>query len=99
MRTLYAERRNALLAAARDLPLEIDSFAAGIHCVGWLPEGMDDIALVDQAANYDLDLTPISSFCTEPLPRKGLLLGYGGFHVREIRAGVRRLGALLRYFS
>lgn len=99
MRTLYAERRSALLAAARDLPLEIDSSAAGIHCVGWLPEEIDDAALVDQAPNYDLDLTPISSFCAEPLPRKGLLLGYGGFNVREIGAGVRRLGALLRSFS
>lgn len=96
MRTLYAERRAALLKAVKELPLEIDSPQAGIHCVGWLPDGMDDLALANHASNFDLNLTPISSFCIEPLGRKGLLLGYGGFSVPEIRSGARRLGALLR---
>jgi GntR family transcriptional regulator/MocR family aminotransferase len=96
MRALYAERRNALLQAAKALPLEIDSPEAGIHCVGWLPKGIDDLTLVNRAADYDLNLTPISNFSIEPLTRKGLLLGYGGFGTREIKAAVRRLGALLR---
>ena len=96
MRTLYAERRAALLEAARNLPLDIYAPEAGIHCVGWLPEGMDDQALVRQGAAHGLDLTPISIFCMEPLARKGLLLGYGGYSVAEIRAGVRRLAAALR---
>ena len=95
MRTVYAERRNALLKAAKDLPLQIDAPEAGIHCVGWLPEGMDDWMLANKALDYDLSLTPISAFSIEPLPRKGLLLGYGGFSVRQIKEGVRRLGALL----
>ena len=95
MRALYAERRSALLEAARDLPLEIDSPEAGIHCVGWLPDGIDDLILAGKAAKYDLDLTSISNFTIEPLRRKGLLLGYGGYNVREIKAGVRRLGDLL----
>jgi GntR family transcriptional regulator/MocR family aminotransferase len=95
MRTLYAERRSALLEAARGLPLEIDSAEAGIHCIGWLPDGIDDLALVDKAADYNLHLTPISSFSIDPLPRKGVLLGYGGFSVQEIQQGVARLGALV----
>jgi GntR family transcriptional regulator/MocR family aminotransferase len=98
MRTLYAERRSALLKAASKLPLEIDSPEAGIHCIGWLPDGMDDVAVADKAAEYQLHLTPISSFCIEPLNRKGLLLGYGGYDVHEIKNGVRRLGALLHSF-
>jgi GntR family transcriptional regulator / MocR family aminotransferase len=96
MRTVYAERRSALLEAAREVPLEIDSAEAGIHCVGWLPAGMDDLALANRAADYDLNLTPISSFGMEPLTRKGFLLGYGGFGVPEIKDGIRRLGVLLR---
>ena len=96
MRTLYAERRSALLHAASELPLDIHSPEAGIHCVGWLPDGMDDLALASKAADYDLDLTPVSSFGIEPLTRKGLLLGYGGYSVQEIKDGVQRLGALLR---
>ena len=96
MRTLYAERRNALLEAAKDLPLEIHSPEAGIHCVGWLPDGMDDLLLAARAADYDLDLTPVSSFSMEPLARKGLLLGYGAYSVKEIKSGIRRLKELLR---
>jgi GntR family transcriptional regulator/MocR family aminotransferase len=95
MRTLYAERRSALLEAARELPIEIDSAEAGIHCIGWLPDGMDDLAVAKKAIEYDLNLTPISSFSMELLPRNGLLLGYGGFDVQEIQEGVQRLGALL----
>ena len=96
MRALYAERRSALLEAARTLPLDIDAPEAGIHCVAWLPEGIDDQRLANKATEYDLNLTPISSFSIEPLPRKGLLLGYGGYTVQDIRDGIRRLGALLR---
>ena len=96
MRTLYAERRRALLDAASELPLKIDSQAAGIHCVGWLPDGLDDLELASRAGDYDLNLTPISSFCLEPLPRKGFLLGYAGFSEQEIKHGAKRLGDLLR---
>jgi GntR family transcriptional regulator/MocR family aminotransferase len=99
MRTLYAERRSALLEAARELPLEIVSAEAGIHCIGWLPDGIDDLAVAKKAIEYDLNLTTISSFSMELLPRKGLLLGYGGFHVQEIQEGVQRLGALLHSFK
>lgn len=95
MRTLYADRRHALMEAARELPLEIDSPQAGIHCVGWLPEGMDDRALVHKAPEYELELTPLSSFSVEPLERKGLLLGYGGYSAETIKNGIRRLGILL----
>jgi GntR family transcriptional regulator/MocR family aminotransferase len=96
MRALYAERRRALLEAARRLPLEIDAPEAGIHCVGWLPQGMNDRTLANRAPEYDLNLTPISSFSIEPLARQGFLLGYGGYSVKEIEEGVRRLESLLR---
>jgi len=96
MRTLYAERRGALLEAARNLPIQIDSPEAGIHCVGWLPDGIDDLRVANMAPEYDLNLTPISSFSIEPRSRRGLLLGYGGFREQEIKKGAQRLGALLR---
>jgi GntR family transcriptional regulator/MocR family aminotransferase len=99
MRALYAERRSALLEAASELPLRIDSPQAGIHCVGWLPNEMDDRALASKAADYDLNLTPISSFSIEPLPHQGLVLGYGGFGAQEIKEGIQRLGNLLRYIK
>jgi GntR family transcriptional regulator / MocR family aminotransferase len=97
MRTVYAERRAALLDAVSELPLEIHSPEAGIHCIGWLPNGMEVLSLVRLAAAHDLDLTPLSNFSIEPLPRQGLLLGYGGFSVQEIRAGMHRLAAAMRF--
>ena len=98
MRALYAERRAALLKAAKGLPLELDSPEAGIHCVGWLPDGIDDRELANRAGHYGLELTPVSNFSLEPLRRKGLLLGYGGFSAQEIQEGVQRLGVLLSSF-
>jgi GntR family transcriptional regulator/MocR family aminotransferase len=99
MRTLYAERRNALLNAMKDLPLEMDSPEAGIHCVGWLPKGMDDQAIARKAKDYDLELTPISTFAIEPMTDKGFLLGYGGYSVQEIKKAAKRLGSLLDSMS
>ncbi|MGQ0601256.1 MAG: aminotransferase-like domain-containing protein, partial [Anaerolineales bacterium] len=96
MRTLYAERRAALLEAANSLPLEIHSPEAGIHCIGWLPEGMNDSLVVRKAAANGLDLSSVSSYSLEPLARQGLLLGYGGYSVPEIKAGMRRLAIVLR---
>jgi len=96
MRALYSERRTALLEAARDLPLEINSPQAGIHCVGWLPDGMSDRVVAGRGAEYSLDLTPVSSFSAAPGARQGLLLGYGGYQVADIKAAARRLGTLLR---
>jgi GntR family transcriptional regulator/MocR family aminotransferase len=96
MRTLYAERRKLFLEATQGLPLEIHSPEAGIHCVGWLPDGLDDLSVARKAAAYDLELTPISIFSIKPLTRKGLLLGYGGYNAKTIRDAAHRLEALLR---
>jgi GntR family transcriptional regulator/MocR family aminotransferase len=96
MRSLYAERRAALLEAARELPLEIISPEAGLHCVGWLPAGMSDLALVQEAASHGVDLVPVAHFSMEPLERKGILLGYGEYTVEQIQNGVRRLAAAMR---
>lgn len=50
MRSLYAERRAALLEAVHEIPLEVHPPEAGIHCVGWLPDGIDDLSLAREAA-------------------------------------------------
>lgn len=96
MRTLYAERREVFLAETQGLPLDIYSPEAGIHCVGWLPEGLEERTIVRKAPEFDLALTPISAFTLRPHSRHGLLLGYGSFTVQEIKNGVRRLRALFR---
>src|SRR6266511_3847436 len=96
MRSLYAERRAALLEAARELPLEIHPPEAGIHCVGWLPDGMDDLSLVRAAAEHGIDLVPVSDFSIEPLARRGIILSYSEYNVEQIKYGIRRLAAAMR---
>jgi GntR family transcriptional regulator/MocR family aminotransferase len=93
---LYAERRAALVEAAREITLAIRPPEAGLHCVGWLPKGMDEFALVREADKYDLDLVPVSRFSIEPLPRKGIILGYSEYSVQQIKEGIRRLGMAMR---
>jgi GntR family transcriptional regulator/MocR family aminotransferase len=95
MRILYAERRSALLEATKNLPLQMFAPEAGIHCVAWLPDGINDRELTNQAKEYALELTPISAFRIEHPVRSGLLLGYGGYSVPEIKKAAKRLGNLL----
>ena len=96
MRALYAERRGVLLEAARRLPLDIQSPAAGMYCVGWLPRGVDDLALVRAAAAHGVALTAVSHFSIQPMTRQGVVLGFSEHSVAEIQAGVGRLAAALR---
>jgi GntR family transcriptional regulator/MocR family aminotransferase len=95
MRTLFAERRTALLDALRSLPLEIHAFPVGSHCIGWLPAGMDGLQLVHQAAANDLNLWLVSRYCIEPLAREGLVLGYGDHGKEEMQEAVRRLAQVM----
>ncbi len=96
MRTLYAERRAALLEAARDLPLELYAPHTGLHLIGWLPPGVDDRAAAACAADQQVDVLPVSMLALEPMPRGALALGYGAVKQHEIQEGVRRLSAALR---
>jgi GntR family transcriptional regulator/MocR family aminotransferase len=97
-RALYAERRDALIAAVRrelNGLIELAASDAGMHMVGWLPAGMDDRAASRRAAAHGVDAPPLSAYAIEPRPRGGLLLGYAAVGEREIVEGVRRLAAAL----
>lgn len=96
MRVLYAERRDALVEAAQKLPLEVHSPAAGMHCIGWLPAGLDETDVVNAAAAHGVSLSTISSFSIEPPARAGVVLGFSEYPVPVIREAMRRLAAALR---
>ncbi len=95
MRQIYAERRDALLEATRELPLHIEASETGIHCVGWLQDGIDEAELVQAGIAQEIDLWPVSRMSIEPHPRSGLILGYGGFSVEAIRDAGQRLGTVI----
>lgn len=99
MRTLYAERQDVLVREANheleDL-LEIQPAQAGLHLMGWLPEGVDDNTVSREAATHGVDAQPLSALSTLRQERGGLLLGYAAYSESEIRHGIKRLGQALR---
>ena len=99
MRALYAERQSALLEAAQhELAglLQLVPAETGMHLTGWLPKGVDDRWVAKQAAEQDVEVSPLSWHCLTPPKRGALLLGYGAVNAVEIRAGVKRLAKALR---
>jgi GntR family transcriptional regulator/MocR family aminotransferase len=98
-RVLYAARRARLLRAARrwlDGLLAVAPAETGMHVVGMLPAGADDVALAHAAAEAGVTVRPLSIHYLARPPRSGLLLGYAGASEHEIDRGVERLAGVLR---
>lgn len=98
MRALYAERQEALAAAAvRDLAglLDVPPAEVGMHLIGWLPDGSDDRAASSRAAAAGVSAPALSRYAMRARLRPALLLGYAAFSVRKIRDAVRRLAEAL----
>ena len=98
MRSLYAERRAAIEAALQDEfggALSVDCAAAGMHVMASLAAGSiaRDTAISAAAARRGLQVHALSTYAMERLPRGGLVMGYGAYSPRELRAGVRGLRA------
>jgi GntR family transcriptional regulator/MocR family aminotransferase len=97
MKSLYAERREALLDALGRLVgdrIEVGSSEAGMHLVGWLANGEDDKDIAARAADLGLETPPLSRYSVTALNRGGLLLGYAAYSPDSIRRGVERLAAV-----
>jgi GntR family transcriptional regulator / MocR family aminotransferase len=94
MRTLYRERRDALLAAIRETlgdRLEVVNAEAGMHLVGLLRHGIDDTTVVRRLAANGVSALPLSMCYRKKPPRGGLILGYGGTDAGQLRVGMRGL--------
>ena len=94
MRALYADRQALLLEAARrhlDDRLQLRPAAAGMHLVGRLEDGTDDLALAARARRLGVEVTPLAALHQERPARCGLLLGYAGLGRSEIDIGMRIL--------
>jgi GntR family transcriptional regulator/MocR family aminotransferase len=99
MRLRYAERQASLLHAVREACgawLDVEPASAGLHLVGWLPNGVSDVEIAARASAAGFDLTPISPMALRPLRRGGLLLGYAAFAPAVLRRAARRLAPILR---
>lgn len=98
MRGIYEERQHILVAEARrNLAgiLEVAPAEAGMHLIGWLPKGVDDRVVAKRAAEANMRIAPLSTYCLKQNLRGGLLLGYTAFNERQIKQGVKRLARVL----
>ncbi|MDQ3749187.1 MAG: PLP-dependent aminotransferase family protein [Acidobacteriota bacterium] len=98
MRFLYAERQAVLVdTAKKDLVglLDVAADEAGMHLIGWLPEGVNDKIASEKAAKQGIEAVPLSAYSSEPLPRGGFVLGYTAFSTGQIKNAVRRLAKAL----
>lgn len=100
-RARNAARRRALLEALREHlgdRVEIVGANAGIHVLVWLRNfRLSEMRrLVDRAERAGVGIYPVTPYYLRPPRRAGLLLGYASMDEPEIRAGIQRLGALLK---
>jgi GntR family transcriptional regulator/MocR family aminotransferase len=98
MRTLYKERQEILVAAARrelEGLIDIAPAEAGMHLVGWLPKYVNDKTASEKAKSHGIVAAPLSAFGANKLPRGGLVLGYTGVNSKQIGDGVKRLAKAL----
>ncbi|HTV95459.1 MAG TPA: hypothetical protein VME42_05635 [Steroidobacteraceae bacterium] len=66
-----------------------------MHVVALLSPGIDDVAASRSAAIQGNAALPLSTCYVHRPDRGGLVLGYGGATLHQIRDGVRRLKASL----
>lgn len=98
MRAVYRERREELLhQTGRHLQglLSVETRAAGLQLVGWLPPEWDDAAAAAAIKRAGLGAPPLSAYCLETRRPPALVLGFAHMRPAEIRAGVRTLAAVL----
>ncbi|WP_266159716.1 PLP-dependent aminotransferase family protein [Dyella silvatica] len=94
MRGLYMERRTTLLEAIQKYvphELEVIGAEAGMQLVALLPPDVSDVAVSKKAAQKGVSVRPLSLCYLNPPERGGLILGYGGAQLQDIRDGIRKL--------
>jgi GntR family transcriptional regulator/MocR family aminotransferase len=101
-RRLYAQRQEALIAAAKPLDglLELVPSTAGMHLIAdlgpRLRKQMTDRVATELAANAGVVVRPLSDFFAGRPDRSALLLGFAGFSEDELARSARVLAEALR---
>ena len=96
MRPIYRARRDALLGALRrHLPgLRPVGASAGLHVLAWLPNGVDESALLRAATDAGIGLETLAESRISEAGPGGIIVGYGSVAEPAIDESVRRLAGL-----
>ena len=100
MRKLYQERQNILISEVKKHlagRLEVHRSVAGMHLIGWLPDGVNDYAVAEKAMRFGIKTFPISSYWLnrKRQQRGGLILGYTAVNEEQIKKGIKQLAAAM----
>jgi GntR family transcriptional regulator / MocR family aminotransferase len=98
MRTLYNERRNALVDCVREVfgeSLKAHGSEAGMHMTVTLLGGLNDVEIASRAAKEKLWLWPLSPSYLSATSRQGFVLGFGSTPVEQIPPAVRQMRTVL----
>jgi GntR family transcriptional regulator / MocR family aminotransferase len=98
MRAVYHARRNALVDSIADTCGEVlkpYNADAGLHLTALLPGGVDDVELVNRAAQRGISPIALSSCFAGKATLSGLVLGFGGTNEEEIKTAVQTLAGLI----
>lgn len=101
MRMLYAERAEALVDSSTKYlagALAVAKPQAGMHTIGWLPEGASDRAVSRRAAEaavFTWSLSACYRQDEDPKPQSGLILGFAPYSAAAIAEAVRTLATVL----
>jgi GntR family transcriptional regulator/MocR family aminotransferase len=98
-RALYSQRVTLFREiAAQELDglLEVPPVEAGLRLLGWLPEGVSDLCVRDEAGRRGVDVEPLSVHRAEKGGRGGLLLGFAAYNGHATRRAMQELAAAIR---
>lgn len=98
MRMLYQERQEILIDAVRqhlDGRISVNPADAGMHMVGWLPEGANDRAIAARLRAAGVLVTSLSDYTLKQKMRPGLVMGYTAYNKKQICAAVKKMAAIL----
>ncbi len=99
MRRVYRERHNILhdcLVTECADSLEPQPTDAGMHMLAWLKNNVDDQAAHRALLDVGIECLPLSVYCTEPLERSAIVLGFSGVNERHMPKLVKRMSETLR---
>ncbi|WP_321910411.1 MocR-like pyridoxine biosynthesis transcription factor PdxR [Burkholderia cepacia] len=95
VRGVYAEQRALLIdTLGARLPRErawVQPGDQGMHVVLWLADGIDDLDVVERAAQAGVAVRAVSPMFAPGTARPGLVLGFGGFGRAQMEAAAQRL--------
>ena len=99
MRRVYCERWDLLfdcLSSTCPDSLTPQPSDAGMHMLAWLKNNVDDQTAHKALLDVGIECLPLSVYCTEPLARSGIVLGFSGVNERHMPKLVKRMSETLR---